>query len=73
MNLDTLNICTPNGPIDPLVCLAVAIFFAGGKTYDISVLFSISHTSVFDSLSCVINAINGTEAMDIIHISDGSR
>ena len=57
---------TPNGPIDSLVRLAAAIrFFAGGEAYDISVMFGISHTSVFDSLDCVIDAINGTEAMDI--------
>ena len=57
----------PNGPIDLLVRVAAAIrFFAGAEAYDISVMFGISHRSVFDSLDCVaVNAINGTEAMDI--------
>ena len=58
--------CAPNGLIDSLVRVAAAIrFFAGAEAYDISVMFGISHTSMFDSLDCVVNAINGTEAMDI--------
>lgn len=63
--------CCPNGPIDSLTRLGAAIrFFAGGAAYDISVMFGISHSSVFESVDAVVNAINGTAAMDIKFPSD---
>ena len=61
----------PNGPIDSLTRLGAAIrFFAGGAAYDISVMFGMSHSSVFESVDAVVNAINGTAAMDIKFPSD---
>ena len=63
-----------NGPILLTVRLASAIrFFAGGEAYDIAVMFGISHTSVFDSVAFVVNAINKCKEMNISFPTDHAR
>ena len=60
-----------NGPITLPVRLAGAIrFFAGGEAYDIGCMFGISHSSVFESIDIVIDAINSCVVMEIKFPSD---
>ena len=55
-----------NGSIPLTVRLACALcFFEGGEAYDISVMFSISHSSVFESIDYAINAVNQCGKMEI--------
>ena len=52
----------------PLICSFVSMllcFFAGGKAYDIVVKFGILHLSVFESTDYIVNAVNGTESIEI--------
>ena len=55
------------GAVNPLtVCLVCALrFFAGGEAYDISVMFGISHSSTFESIDIVIDAVNQCGKMEI--------
>ena len=65
---------SPNGPIPSTVRLACAfLFFAGGEAYDISVMFVISHLSVFESIDCVINAVNQCGEMEIEFLSSHDK
>ena len=57
---------SPNGPVLLTVRLAAAIrFFAGGEAYDIAVMFGISHSVVFESVTFVVDAINKNNEMAI--------
>ena len=57
---------SPNGPVLLTVRLAAAIrFFAGGEAYDIAVMFGISHSVVFESVTFVVDAINKNNEMVI--------
>ena len=57
---------SPNGPDLLTVCLAAAIrFFAGGESYDITCMFGVSHTVVFESIGMVVNAISKCEETQI--------
>jgi hypothetical protein len=65
---------SPNGPIDLATCLAVAIpFFAGGEGCDISVMFGISQSSLFNCIDIVVDGINGCEEMDITFPLDHTK
>ena len=61
----------PNGIISTSVRLGIAIrYFAGGSPYDILVKFGVSHTSIFESVWIVVEAINMLPAMKIEYPSD---
>jgi hypothetical protein len=61
----------PNGIISTSVRLGIAIrYFAGGSPYDIMVKFGVSHTSIFESVWIVVEAINMLPAMKIEYPSD---
>jgi len=61
----------PNGIISTSVRLGIAIrYFAGGSPYDIMVKFGVSHTSVFESVWIVVEAVNMLPAMKIEYPSD---
>jgi hypothetical protein len=48
----------PNGAISTSVRLALALrYFAGGSPYDLMVKYGVSHSSVFDSVWIVVEAI----------------
>ena len=65
---------SPNGSIPLTVRLACMLrFFAGGKAYDISVMFGIVHLSVFESIDCVINAVNQCGEMEIEFLSSHDK
>ncbi len=65
---------SPNGKITLTVRLACGIrFFAGGDAYDIACMFGISHTSVFDSVDYVIEAVNQCKALDLEFPSDHEK
>lgn len=58
----------PNGPISTRVRLACALrYFAGGSPYDIMVKYGISHTEIFRSVWCVVDAINRVEEFFIVY------
>ena len=57
---------SPNEPIPSTAHLTcVLCFFVGGKAYTFSVMFDISRLLVFESINCVIDAINQYEEMEI--------
>ena len=57
---------TPNWPVDLTVRLTCALrFFAGGEAYDIACMFGVSHSSVFESIDVVIDAINKCKELNI--------
>jgi hypothetical protein len=61
----------PNGIISTSVRLGIAIrYFAGGSPYDIMVKFGVSHTSVFDSVWIIVEAVNALPVMKIEYPSD---
>jgi hypothetical protein len=61
----------PNGEIRSSVRLGIAIrYFAGGSPYDIMMKFGVSHTSVFESVWIVVEAVNQLPAMKIQYPSD---
>lgn len=61
----------PNGIISSSVRLGIAIrYFAGGSSYDIMVKFGVSHTSVFESVWIIVEAVNELSAMKIEYPSD---
>ena len=54
--------------------LAVAIrFFAGGETYDTSVMFGIVQSSMFNSIDAMADVVNGCEDMDIAFPLDHAK
>jgi hypothetical protein len=60
-----------NGAISTSVRLGIAIrYFAGGSPYDIMAKFGVSHTSVFESVWMVVEAVNNLPAMNIEYPSD---
>ncbi len=60
-----------NGTISTSVRLGVAKrYFAGGSPYDIMSKFGVSHTSVFESVWMVVEAVNKLPAMNIEYPSD---
>jgi len=61
----------PNGLISTSVRLGIALrYFAGGSPYDIMVKFGVSHTSIFESVWIVVQAVNESTAMRIEYPSD---
>lgn len=61
----------PNGIISSSVRLAIALrYFSGGSPYDIMVKYGVSHTSVFESVWMVVEAVNVCEQMKITYPSD---
>ncbi|KAL7552690.1 hypothetical protein ACHAWF_015923 [Thalassiosira exigua] len=65
--VDPPKVCKhPNGPISLPVRLGAALrFFAGAEAYDICCMFGISHSSVFESIDDVIDAINQCKELKI--------
>ena len=60
--------------MDLTVRLACALrFFAGGEAYDISVMFGVSHSSVFESIDIVVEAINKCKQLHISFPRDHGR
>ena len=56
----------PNGVISTSVRLALALhYFAGGSPYDLMAKYGVSHTSVFDSVWIVVEAIKNVRDFDI--------
>jgi hypothetical protein len=56
----------PNGAISTSVRLALALrYFAGGSPYDLMAKYGVSHTSVFDSVWIVVEAIKNVREFDI--------
>jgi len=56
----------PNGYISTSVRLALALrYFAGGSPYDLMVKYGVSHSSVFDSVWIVVEAIKNEREFDI--------
>ena len=61
----------PNGAISTSVLLGIALqYFAGGSPYDIMVKLGVSHSSIFDCVWIVVEAINSVSAMKIEYLSD---
>ena len=61
----------PNGVITTSMRLGIALrYFAGGSPYDIMVKFGVSHTSIFESVWIIVEAINLFRGMDILYPSD---
>jgi hypothetical protein len=61
----------PNGIISTSVRLGIALrYFAGGSPYDIMVKFGVSHTSIFESVWIIVEAINNLPAMNIEYPSN---
>ena len=55
-----------NGAISTSVRLALALrYFAGGSPYDLMAKYGVSHTSVFDSVWIVVEAIKNVSDFDI--------
>lgn len=49
----------PNGRIPTSIRLACALqYFAGGSPYDLMSVYRVSHTSILDSVWCVVDAVN---------------
>jgi hypothetical protein len=64
----------PNGIISSSVRLAIAIrYFAGASPYDIMVKFGVSHTSIFESIWMIVEAVNELQEMKIEYPSDVER
>jgi hypothetical protein len=60
-----------NGAISTCVQLGIALrYFAGGSPYDSMVKFGVSHSSIFDCVWIVVEAINSVSATKIEHPSD---
>ncbi len=60
-----------NGIISTSVRLGIAIrYFAGGSPYDIMVKFGVSHTSIFESVWIIVEAVNNSSVMHIEYPSD---
>jgi hypothetical protein len=60
-----------NRTISTSARLGIAIrYFAGGSPYDIMSKFGVSHTSVFESVWMVVEAVNKLPAMNIEYPSD---
>ena len=60
-----------NGIIPYSTRVAVTLrYFAGGDAYDISVLWGISHTEVFNSVDDVTDAINACDAFKLQYPED---
>jgi hypothetical protein len=60
-----------NGIISSSVRLAIAIrYFAGASPYDIMVKYGVSHTSVFESIWMIVEAVNELAEMKIEYPSD---
>jgi len=58
----------PNGPISTKVRLACALrYFAGGSPYDIMIKYGISHSEVFTSIWCVVEAVNRLKEFFIMY------
>jgi hypothetical protein len=61
----------PNGIISSSVRLAIALqFFSGGSPYNIMVKYGVSHTSIFESVWMVVEAVNESVIMKITYPSD---
>jgi hypothetical protein len=61
----------PNGIISSSVRLAIALrYFSGGSPYDIMVKYGVSHTSIFESVWMVVEAVNESVIMKITYLSD---
>ena len=55
---------SPNGLISTTIHLAAALrFFAGGSPYDLAIVHGISHSSVYESVWSVVDAINQSDAL----------
>ena len=64
----------PNGIISTSVRLGIALrYFAGGSPYDIMVKFGVSHTSVFESVWIIVEAVNELPAFKIEYPSDVAK
>jgi hypothetical protein len=62
---------TANGIISTSVRLGIAIrYFAGSSPYDIMAKFGVSHTSVFESVWMIVEAVNELPGMKIEYPSD---
>ena len=60
----------PNGAISTSVCLALALrYFAGGSPYDLMLKYGVSHSSLFDSVWIVVEAIKNECEFDIKYTS----
>ena len=60
----------PNGNISTSVRLGIALrYFAGGSPYDIMVKYGVSHSSMFESVWIVVEAVNATKSFDISYPS----
>jgi hypothetical protein len=56
----------PNGPISDALRLSAALrYFAGGSSYDIMVVHGISHSSLFQSVWLVVDAIHSCKELQI--------
>ena len=61
----------PNGIISSSARLGIALrYFAGGSPYDIMVKFGVSHSSVFECVWIIVQAVNELSAMKISYPSD---
>ncbi|GFH55587.1 hypothetical protein CTEN210_17841 [Chaetoceros tenuissimus] len=61
----------PNGriPLDSRLGIGVR-YFAGGDPYDISISYGVSHSSVFDTVDAVVDAINSHDRFKIMFPTD---
>ena len=60
----------PNGIIFTSVRLGIALrYFAGGSLYDIIAKYGVSHSSVFESVWIVVEALNSTSSFNISYPS----
>jgi hypothetical protein len=60
-----------NGPISSSARLGIALrYFAGGSAYDVMAKFGVSHTSIFESVWIVVEAVNECSSMKIEYPSD---
>ncbi|GFH48493.1 hypothetical protein CTEN210_04969 [Chaetoceros tenuissimus] len=61
----------PSGRIPLASRLGIGLrYFAGGDPYDISISYGVSHTSVFDTVDAVVDAVNEHDNFKIMFPSD---
>ena len=61
----------PNGIVTSSVHLGIAIrYFAGGSPYDIMAKFGVSHSTIFESIWIIVEAINSFKKFNISYPSD---
>lgn len=54
-----------------MICLSCALwYFAGGSSYDITLVHGISHSEVFNSIWKIVDAANGCEKLEFSFPSD---